>query len=165
MHPVSDLQIEYSLISRGIEDGILEPCRSLDIGTAAYGVLSRGLISEHWRPGPGSNDLRTVSPRFQGENVAHNLSLVDALRKVADRKGARSVQLAIAWVAAQGIDFVPLVGARRREQLAEALGALTFTLDAEDLADIESAVPNGAAAGDRYARPLLSELGSEKRPS
>jgi aryl-alcohol dehydrogenase-like predicted oxidoreductase len=93
------------------------------------------------------------------------LSLVDALRKVADRKGARSVQLAIAWVAAQGIDFVPLVGARRREQLAEALGALTFTLDAEDLADIESAVPNGAAAGDRYARPLLSELGSEKRPS
>ncbi|WP_176054715.1 aldo/keto reductase [Paraburkholderia caribensis] len=164
-HPVSDLQIEYSLISRGIEDGILETCRSLGIGITAYGVLSRGLISGHWTPSTVVNDFRAISPRFQRENVAHNLSLVDALRNIADRKGVTVAQLAIAWVAAQGTDIVPLVGARTRERLAEAVGALAVVLDADDLAEIESAVPKGAAAGDRYARPLLSELDSEKRPT
>jgi aryl-alcohol dehydrogenase-like predicted oxidoreductase len=111
--PISDLQIEYSLVSRGIEDEILPTCRELGIGVTAYGVLSRGLISGHWRKGStGPNDFRTHSPRFQGANVDANLALVDALRRVAAAKGISVAQAAIAWVAAQGSDIVPLVGAR-----------------------------------------------------
>ncbi|MBB5508079.1 aldo/keto reductase [Paraburkholderia atlantica] len=163
VHPVSDLQIEYSLISRGIEDEILPTCRALGIGVTAYGVLSRGLISGHWLPGTRTNDFRAISPRFQGENAAHNLALVEALRAVADRKGVTVAQLAIAWVASRGNDIVPLVGARKRERLNEALGALDVELDANDIADIEHAVPKGAAAGERYAPALLTELDSEKR--
>lgn len=99
VHPISDLQIEYSLISRGIEDDILPTCRSLGIGIAAYGVLSRGLISGHWQPGAGQKDFRAMSPRFQGDNASHNLALVEALRNVASRRGVTVAQLAIAWVA------------------------------------------------------------------
>ena len=161
-HPVSDLQIEYSLISRGIEDGILATCRELGIGITAYGVLSRGLISGHWRKdSSGPQDFRTHSPRFQGENVDHNLSLVEALRKIAEAKGVTVVQIAIAWVAAQGEDIVPLVGARRQDRLTEALGALDVALSREDLAAIERAVPKGAAAGDRYAAAQMQTLDSE----
>ncbi|MEX3634068.1 aldo/keto reductase [Paraburkholderia sp. BR14320] len=163
VHPISDLQIEYSLISRGIEDEILPTCRALGIGITAYGVLSRGLISGHWHAGTRTNDFRAISPRFQGENAAHNLALVEALRAVADRKGVTVAQLAIAWVASRGNDIVPLVGARKRERLNEALGALDVELDANDIADIEHAVPKGAAAGERYAPALLTELDSEKR--
>jgi aryl-alcohol dehydrogenase-like predicted oxidoreductase len=162
VHPVSDLQIEYSLISRGIEDEILPTCRALGIGITAYGVLSRGLISGHWQAARQTNDFRAISPRFQGENAAHNLALVDALRAVAQRKGATVAQLAIAWVAAQADDIVPLVGARTRERLSEALGAVELELDASDIAEIERAIPKGAAAGERYAPVLLAELDSEK---
>jgi aryl-alcohol dehydrogenase-like predicted oxidoreductase len=162
VHPISDLQIEYSLLSRGIEDEILPTCRALGIGITAYGVLSRGLISGHWNPGTKTTDFRTISPRFQGENAAHNLALVEALRAVAESRGVTVAQLAIAWVAAQGSDIVPLVGARRRERLSEALGAMDFELNAEELAQIERAVPRGSAAGQRYATALLSELDSEK---
>ncbi len=163
VHPIADLQIEYSLISRGIEATILPACRDLGIAVTAYGVLSRGLISGHWqgnaaaRPG----DFRVHSPRFQGENAERNLRLVEALRQVAERKGVSVAQIAIAWVAAQGADIVPLVGARRRDQLAEALGALDVTLTAEDLVAIEVAVPKGAAAGDRYASAQMAHLDSE----
>ena len=163
VHPIADLQIEYSLISRGIEDGILATCRDLGIGITAYGVLSRGLISGHWQKdsasGPG--DFRAHSPRFQDGNVERNLALVDALRKIADAKGVSVAQVAIAWVAAQGIDIVPLIGARRRDRLTEALGSLTLDLTTGDLAAIEAAVPKDTAAGDRYASAQMAHLDSE----
>ena len=162
VHPIADLQIEYSLISRGIEDDILATCRELGIGITAYGVLSRGLISGHWKKeGAGAADFRTHSPRFQGENVERNLALVDALRKIADAKGVTVAQIAIAWVAAQGEDIVPLVGARQRTRLQEALGSLGVALSADDLAAIERAVPKGAAAGERYAAAQMAHLDSE----
>jgi len=163
VHPISDLQIEYSLISRGIEDDILPTLRVLGIGVTAYGVLSRGLISGHWRKdAAGAGDFRAHSPRFQGGNVERNLALVEALRKVAEGRNASVAQVAIAWVAAQGQDIVPLVGARRRDRLTEALGALALTLGADDIAAIERAVPRDAAAGARYAAAQMRDLDSER---
>lgn len=162
-HPIADLQIEYSLLSRGIEDAILPAARALGIGITAYGVLSRGLISGHWQPvAPGPGDFRAISPRFQAGNVETNLAFAEALRPLAEAKGATVAQLAIAWVAAQGADIVPLVGARRRDRLAEALGALDLVLTPEDLRAIENAVPRGAAAGDRYPRAMLAVMDSER---
>jgi aryl-alcohol dehydrogenase-like predicted oxidoreductase len=163
VHPVCDLQIEYSLVSRGIEESILPVCRELGIGITAYGVLSRGLISGHWRKDTlAAGDFRAHSPRFQTENVDANLALVEALRKVAEAKGHTVAQAAIAWVLAQGDDIVPLVGARRRDRLAEALGAIELKLSAHDLAAIERAVPKGAASGDRYPASAMADLDSEK---
>ncbi|MFE0100093.1 aldo/keto reductase [Streptomyces sp. NPDC059009] len=166
--PISDLQIEYSLISRGIEDEILPAVSELGIGVTAYGVLSRGLISGHFTRDRklAANDFRGMSPRFQGENLQHNLDLVEQLRKIAEQKGVSVAQTAIAWVLAQGprrdAAIVPLVGARTRERLDEALGALDVTLDEADLAAIEQAVPAGAAAGDRYPQAQMAHLDSEK---
>ncbi|MEV4703945.1 aldo/keto reductase [Actinoplanes sp. NPDC049316] len=161
VHPVADLQIEYSLLSRAVEAEVLPTLRELGIGMTAYGVLSRGLISGHWTAdrvaGPG--DARAASPRFAGGNVEHNLALVEALRRVAATKGCTVAQLAIAWVAVQEPFIVPLVGARTRERLAEALPALDVTLTADDLAEIEKAVPAGAARGDRYPAAFMSSLG------
>ncbi|WP_158895768.1 aldo/keto reductase [Amycolatopsis anabasis] len=164
VHPIADLQIEYSLLSRGIESEILPTARELGIGVTAYGVLSRGLLSGHWsaRRELTGHDFRGISPRFQGENLDHNLKLVEELRRLAEAKGVAVSQLAIAWVAAQGEDIVPLVGARRRERLTEALGALDVRLTEAELADIERAVPADAAAGDRYAAPLMADLDSER---
>ncbi|MET9953973.1 aldo/keto reductase [Streptomyces sp. NPDC006339] len=166
--PIADLQIEYSLISRDIERDILPTARELGIGITAYGVLSRGLISGHvtreqtFAPG----DFRGMSPRFQGDNLARNLDLVDRLRAVAEAKGVTVAQTAIAWVLAQGprlgADIVPLIGARRRDRLAEALGALDVTLDTADLAAIEEAVPAGAATGARYPESQMADLDSER---
>lgn len=163
VHPICDLQIEYSLISRGIETAILPAVRALGIGITAYGVLSRGLISGHWRNdamAPG--DFRAHAPRFQGANAEANLALVEALRKVAGAKGISVAQAAIAWVAAQGGDIVPLIGARRRDRLAEALGTMAVTLTPSDIAAIERAVPKGAAAGSRYAERAMADLDSER---
>jgi aryl-alcohol dehydrogenase-like predicted oxidoreductase len=167
VHPVSDLQIEYSLISRGIEAEILPTCRELGIGITAYGVLSRGLISGHWSKerSLAQNDFRGHSPRFSGENLDRNLALVDALRAIADAKGATVAQIAIGWVLARGSEIVPLLGARRRDRLAEALGALDVTLTPEDLSAIERAVPPGAAAGDRYGAQQMALLDSERSGS
>jgi aryl-alcohol dehydrogenase-like predicted oxidoreductase len=164
VHPISDLQIEYSLISRSIEDAILPAVRELGIAVTAYGVLSRGLISGHWQKGGAAagRDFRTHSPRFQAENIDANLALVEALRKVADAKDISVAQAAIAWVSAQGADIVPLIGARRRDRLAEALGAMGVTLNPQDVAAIERAVPKGAAAGSRYAAAAMADLDSEK---
>jgi aryl-alcohol dehydrogenase-like predicted oxidoreductase len=163
VHPVCDLQIEYSLISRGIEDAILAACRELGIGITAYGVLSRGLISGHWRKDAAqAGDWRANSPRFQQGNVERNLALVDALRKIADAKSVSVAQIAIAWVLAQGDDIVPVIGARRRDRLTESLGALDVTLTKDDFAAIEAAVPRGAAAGDRYEAVQMAHLDSEK---
>ena len=163
VHPIVDLQIEYSLLSRGIEDKILPACRDLGIGITAYGVLSRGLISGRWRKESAqAGDFRAHSPRFQAENIDRNLELVEALRAVAEAKGVSVAQVAIAWVAAQGKEVIPVLGSRRRDQLTEALGALAVTLRADDLAAIERAVPKGAAAGDRYAAAQQAHLDSEK---
>jgi aryl-alcohol dehydrogenase-like predicted oxidoreductase len=163
VHPISDLQIEYSLISRGIEDAILPAARQLGIGITAYGVLSRGLISGHWKKGStGATDFRTLSPRFQGANADANLALVEALRGIAQARGISVAQAAIAWVAAQGDDIVPLVGARSRDRLTESLGALHASLTAVDLAAIEDAIPKGAAAGARYPERAMADLDSER---
>ncbi|GAA2714906.1 MULTISPECIES: aldo/keto reductase [Streptomyces] len=162
--PVADLQIEYSLLSRDIERQILPTCRELGIGITAYGVLSRGLISGHYSRDRqlAANDFRSMSPRFQGENLQHNLDLVDALRKVADERGASVAQIAIAWVLSRGTDIVPLIGARSRERLTEALGALDVTLSEADIAAVEEAVPPGAAAGSRYPESQMTYLDSER---
>ncbi|MFB9464311.1 aldo/keto reductase [Streptomyces cinereospinus] len=162
--PICDLQIEYSLLSRGIEAEILPAARELGIGITAYGVLSRGLISGHFGAGRqlAANDFRALSPRFQGENLRHNLDLVEALRAIAGRKGVSVAQLAVAWVLSRGEDIVPLVGARRRDRLAEALGALDVVLDEADLRAVEEAVPADAAAGDRYPAQQMAHLDSER---
>jgi aryl-alcohol dehydrogenase-like predicted oxidoreductase len=164
VHPVADLQIEYSLISRGIEDEILPTTRELGIGITAYGVLSRGLISGHWdrERDTSGGDFRGFSPRFQGENLERNLQLVEALREVAEAKGASVAQTAIAWVLSRGDDIVPAIGARRRDRLSEALGALELELTPEDLAQIEAAVPADAVAGDRYPAAQMAQLDSER---
>jgi pyridoxine 4-dehydrogenase len=164
VHPITDLQIEYSLIARGIEDDILATCRELGIGVTAYGVLSRGLISGHWSKGrSGAQDFRHTGPRFQGNNLDANLGLVDRLRAIADDVGSSVAQVAIAWVAAQGSDIVPLVGARRRDRLTEALGALDVKLTAAHLASLNQAFPSGIAAGTRYAAEQMAHLDSEKK--
>ncbi|SED55541.1 aldo/keto reductase [Bradyrhizobium erythrophlei] len=163
VHPIADLQIEYSLISRGIETDILKTCRELGIGISAYGVLARGLISGHWsKDHGGAKDFRLLSPRFQAGNIDTNLALADRLRIIAGEIGASPAQVAIAWVAAQGKDIVPLVGARRRERLTEALGALDVTLTAAHLAALAEAFPPGAAAGGRYPEEHLRHMDSEK---
>ena len=164
VRPIADLQIEYSLVSRGIESDILKTCRELGIGITAYGVLSRGLISGHWSKDRANvRDFRGNSPRFQGENLDKNLALVDSLRAIADEIGATPAQVAIAWVAAQGTDIVPLVGARRRERLTEALGAIEVKLTNAHLVALSKAFPPGAAAGNRYPDAQLAHMDSEKR--
>jgi aryl-alcohol dehydrogenase-like predicted oxidoreductase len=166
VHPISDLQIEYSLLSRGIEAEILPTCRELGVGLTAYGVLSRGLLSGHWSADRAlaQHDFRASAPRFTGENLERNLALVEKLRTLADLKGATAAQLAIAWALSRGDDVVPLVGARTRERLAEALDAVSLDLDATDLGKLEDAVPVGAASGERYAAAQMATLDSE-RPS
>ncbi|BCJ39033.1 aldo/keto reductase [Actinocatenispora thailandica] len=156
--PITDLQIEYSLLSRGIEDGILATCRELGIGITAYGVLAKGLIGGS----PANGDARSMFPRFQGDNREHNDALVARLRDVAEAKGASLAQLAIAWVAAQGDDIVPVVGARRPDQVDTMIGARRVVLDAADLARIEELVPRGSARGDRYPAAHMADLDSER---
>jgi len=164
VHPICDLQIEYAIVTRGIEDEILPVCRELGIGITAYGVLSRGLISGHWSKGTPiqAGDFRGFSPRFQAENLDQNLSLVDELRAIADAKGASVAQVAIAWVLSRGEDIVSLVGARTRDRLTEALGALDVNLTPDDIAQVERAVPIGAAVGDRYPTAMMAHLDSER---
>jgi pyridoxine 4-dehydrogenase len=163
VHPISDLQIEYSMISRGIEAAILPAARELGIGVTAYGVLSRGLISGHWSKGrEGEQDFRgQLSPRFQGANLDTNLALVERMRSIAGEMGASVAQVAIAWVLAQGADIVPLVGARSRERLREALGAVQLVLSQADLAKLAEAMPPAAVAGARYNPQQLAHLDSE----
>jgi aryl-alcohol dehydrogenase-like predicted oxidoreductase len=164
VHPIADLQIEYSLLSRDIELEILPACRDLGVGVTAYGVLSRGLLSGGWvadrATGPG--DFRSHSPRFQGENLQHNLRVVEPLRAIAEAHGASVAEVAIAWVLARGDDVVPVIGARRRDQLAEALNALELVLEPGDLAEIEQAFPPGVAAGERYNAAGMAVLDSER---
>jgi len=163
VHPICDLQIEYSLLSRGVEAQILPACHALGIAITAYGVLSRGLLSGHWsRDRQLPRDLRSQMPRFQASNLARNLALVEVLRQLGRERGASVAEIAIAWVIAQGADILPVIGARRRDQLAEALRALDLRLSGEDIANIAAAVPPGSAAGERYAATQMSHLDSER---
>lgn len=159
VHPICDLQIEYSLLSRSVERSILPTLRELGIAVTAYGVLSRGLLSER---ASDAAVTRARFPRFQGANLEHNLTLVDALAAIAREKGITVAQLAIAWVASRGEDIVPLIGARRRDRLTEALAAADVELSAEDLARLERAVPPGAAKGERYDAHAMAALDSER---
>jgi len=160
VHPIADLQIEYSLISRGPEATIFPALAALGVGVTAYGVLSRGLLAGSKPGGPG--DFRGHLPRFAGGNFERNQQVVEALRRIATDKGCTASQLAIAWVLARGTGIVPLVGARTRRQLAEALGALDVRLSPDEITRLETAVP--AAAGTRYDAHQMSILDSE-RPS
>ena len=164
VHPIGDLQIEYSLISRGIENR--HPA-DLPRTRHRHHRLWRAVARADQRPlDRGSCAARTfapMSPRFQGGNLDANLALVDSLRGIADDLGATAAQVAIAWVAAQGDDIVPLVGARRRDRLAEALGALDVKLTDAHLAALAEAFPPGAAAGARYPEAQLAHMDSEKR--
>jgi len=162
-HRVADLQIEYSLLSRGIEAEILPACRELGVGVTAYGVLSRGLLGGTWsRERAAAGDMRAHMPRFRPENLERNLALVDAIRAIAEAKGVTVAQIAIAWVLARGEDIVPVVGTTRRDRLAEAVGAVELVLSDDDLAAIEHAVPPGAAAGGRYDERQMATLDSER---
>jgi aryl-alcohol dehydrogenase-like predicted oxidoreductase len=160
VHPICDLQIEYSLVSRGPEQAIFPVLRELGIGVTAYGVLSRGLLSGSVPA--ASKDFRARLPRFSGANLERNQALVERLRSLAAAKGATASQLAIAWVLAKGATIVPVMGARKRTQLEESLGALRVRLTAEDLAQIEEAVPASAVAGSRYDDRQMQMLDSER---
>jgi aryl-alcohol dehydrogenase-like predicted oxidoreductase len=160
VHPISDLQIEYSLISRGPEAKIFPLLEELGIGVTAYGVLSRGLLTGSTPTGQG--DFRSYLPRFAGENLERNQRLVQALKKLAADEGLQPSQLAIAWVLAKSKNIVPVIGARTRKQLAESLGALEVSLSAEELARIEETVPASAAAGSRYGEDQMRILDSER---
>jgi aryl-alcohol dehydrogenase-like predicted oxidoreductase len=165
VHPIVDLQIEYSLMSRGIEQKILPTTRELGIAITAYGVLSRGLLSGRVPSPDAKGDIRvTRMPRYQQGNVDQNLKLVEALRQIGQEKGATPAQLALAWVRTRGADILPVMGARRRDQLKETLGALALTLDAADLARIDAAVSPDLTVGDRYDAPQMAHLDSEAHP-
>ena len=165
VHPICDLQIEYSLASRGLEAEILPVCRELGIAITAYGVLSRGLISGHFsrERAAGEQGFRKHSPRFQGENLEKNLALVEQLRSVAQQIGASVAQVAIAWVVAQGPDIVPLIGAKRREQLVESLGALQVDLTVAQVGALTRAMPADAVVGTRYMAAQMGQLDSERK--
>ncbi len=160
VHPISDLQIEYSLVSRSPEDKIFPVLEELAIGVTAYGVLSRGLLSGSTPSGSG--DFRAHLPRFTAENLARNQVLVEALRRLAAQKGVTAPQMAIAWVLAKGGTIVPVVGARTRSQLAESLGALDVDLSPDDVRRLEEAVPASAVAGARYQEQGMRTLDSER---
>jgi len=164
VHPIVDLQIEYALVTRGIEREILPACRELGIAITAYGVLSRGLISGHWSAARSQNErgFRSHGPRFSGENLERNLAIVEKLRERADAKDISVAQLAIAWVLSRGSDIVPIVGARRRDRLSESLGALGVYFTQDELDAIERAVPGEGAAGGRYPDAQLRFLDSER---
>ncbi len=157
--PIAALEIEYAVVTRDIEAETLPTLRELGVSVVAYGVLSRGLIGGPAKGYGAPGDHRAAfSPRFQGENLAKNQKLVDALAEIAKDKGATAAQLAIAWVLAQGEDIVPLIGARTRGRLAESLAALDLTLTPVDFARIEAAVPPGSISGDRYPKPMMAML-------
>jgi aryl-alcohol dehydrogenase-like predicted oxidoreductase len=159
-HPIVDLQIEYSLLSRGPEPRIFPTLSELGIATTAYGVLSRGLLAGSKPSQP--SDFRAHLPRFTGDNAEQNQRLADNLSQLARARGVTSTALAIAWVRAKGASIVPLVGARTRAQLSESLKSLDIELSASEVAAIEEAVPASAVAGPRYAAPLMAHLDSER---
>ncbi len=160
VHPITAVQSEYSLWSRDPEDGVLETCRALGIGFVAYSPLGRGFLTGQIKTFDdlAADDFRRYSPRFQGENFAKNLALVDHLSRVAAAKGVTPAQLALAWVMSRGDDIVPIPGTKRRAYLDENLHADTIAFTADELTEIESIAPKGAAAGLRYPAAAMSSL-------
>jgi aryl-alcohol dehydrogenase-like predicted oxidoreductase len=158
VHPIAALQTEYSLWTREVEDEILAACRALGIGLVAYSPLGRGFLSGSIQTldDLAPNDYRRNSPRFQGENLAHNLAIVERLKALATEKGTTPAQLALAWVLAQGPDVVPIPGTRSRQRLDENAAAITVTLSADDLARIDEALPTTLVAGDRYPQASMA---------
>ena len=160
--PIRELQIEYSLVSRGIETRILPTVRELGISVTAYGVLSRGLLNRDTARQSGSGDIRGRMPRFDAGNLERNMELLSALERVAESRGVTTAQLAFAWVLSKGDDIIPLIGTKRRDRLREALGALDITLTPDEIRAIEDAVPADAVAGDRYDAAQMAALDSER---
>jgi aryl-alcohol dehydrogenase-like predicted oxidoreductase len=160
VHPITALQTEYSLWSREPEGEILPTVRELGIGYVAYSPLGRGFLTGQIRriEDLAEDDYRRSSPRFQGENFQKNLDLVQEIETMAQEKGCRPSQLALAWLLAQGEDIVPIPGTKKRSRLEENVGALDVRITAEDLARIDSILPSGAAAGARYAAPQMQAL-------
>jgi len=160
VHPIAALQSEYSLWSRDPEDEVLATCRQLGIGFVAYSPLGRGFLTGQIKrfEDLAADDYRRLSPRFQGDNFRKNLALVERIERIAAEKGCSAVQLALAWVLAQGDDVVPIFGTKRRQYLAVNLAAAKVVLDAEDLRRIDEALPGGAAAGDRYPAAMMGLL-------
>ncbi|GAA1630818.1 aldo/keto reductase [Kribbella alba] len=152
VHPITALQTEYSLWSRDPEDDILPTVRELGIGFVAYSPLGRGFLSGRFRSPDDfdPDDFRRHNPRFQGENFARNLDLVERVQEIAAEKGVTAAQLALAWVLGQGNDIVPIPGTKRVPYLEENVGALDVQLSADDLARITDAFPKGVTAGERY---------------
>lgn len=159
-HPITDLQIEYALVTRGMETAILPTLRELGIAVTAYGVLSRGLLSNS-QPAP-VGDFRAHLPRFSGENLHKNRQLVDALAAFAAARGVSPAQVALAWVLHQGADIVPIMGARKRTQLTECLAALELQLSPAELAQLDAAVSASPIAGTRYDAAQMKMLDSER---
>lgn len=160
VHPITDLQIEYSLVSRGPEGKIFPVLAELGIGVTAYGVLSRGLLSGSKPAAQG--DIRGHMPRFAGDNLAGNARVIAALKALAEEKQLSPAQLAIAWALAKGKSIVPVIGARTRAQLDESLAALAVELSPAEVARIEAAVPASMVAGTRYAEAQMKHLDSER---
>jgi aryl-alcohol dehydrogenase-like predicted oxidoreductase len=160
VHKISDLQIEYSLVSRNPETGIFAALEELGVGVTAYGVLSRGLLSGSKPAAQG--DFRAHLPRFSGENISQNEKLIDNLNQLAAERGLKAAQLAIAWVLAKGRRIIPVIGARTRAQLSESLGALRVKLTESELVHIEESIPASAIAGTRYDQRQMRMLDSEQ---
>ncbi|MGE5291616.1 MAG: aldo/keto reductase [Micromonosporaceae bacterium] len=163
VHPITALQIEYSLISRGIEAEILPTVRELGIGVTAYGVFSRGLLDASTARSIGASDPRLRFPRFQGGNLERNRALVEELEKIAQETGATAAQVALAWVLSRGTDIIPLIGTKRRQRLRESLAALDLTLTEAELARIEASIPADRVAGSRYEAAQMAVLDSERQ--
>ena len=160
VHPITALQTEYSLWSRDVEDEILPAIRELGIGFVPYSPLGRGFLTGKIRSAEdiAEKDYRGMSPRFQGDNLARNLSLLDVLDELAKKKGVKPGQLALAWVMAQGDDVVPIPGTKRRTYLEENVAAEKIRLSTSELAVLSAAIPPGAAAGERYQAASMKWL-------
>jgi aryl-alcohol dehydrogenase-like predicted oxidoreductase len=157
VHPVAALQIEYSIITRDIEASVLPELRKLGVGVTAYGVLSRGLLAGK-TSAFAKGDFRAHLPRFEGENLQTNLKIIAALKEIAADRGITVSQLCIAWALSRGEDIIPLIGARTRTQLKDALGAVDISLTAEELSRIEKAAPPNSVAGTRYGADQMAML-------
>ena len=160
VHPISALQSEYSLWERGIEEDILPACRELGIGLVPYSPLGRGFLTGAAKRAEDypADDYRRLQPRFQGENFDRNMKIVEAVQAIADEKRAKPGQIALAWLLAQGPDIVPIPGTKRRTYLEENVAALDVKLSPSDLERLDAAAPRGAAAGERYLKPMMALL-------
>lgn len=160
VHPITAVQSEYSLWTRDPEGGILDACRRLGVGFVPFSPLGRGFLSGELKSPAdfGADDFRRFNPRFQGENFARNLGLVEKVKALAERRGCTASQMALAWVLAQGSDIVPIPGTKRRKYLEENAGAVDIDLTAEELEAIQAIFPPGAAAGPRYGEAMMKAV-------